>query len=66
LAIEGASNKEIAGRLGVSEATVKAHLTGIFRQLQLSGRLQLALLSKAQNHRRLSFATPTLPEPSLK
>ena len=47
LVIEGATNKEVASRLNISEATVKAHLTGIFRQLQLSGRLGLALISKA-------------------
>ena len=39
------SNKEIASRLTVSEHTVKAHLTAIFRKLDLSGRVQLALLA---------------------
>ena len=39
----GASNKEIAHALHVSEKTVKAHLTGIFRKLKQSDRLQLAL-----------------------
>jgi DNA-binding NarL/FixJ family response regulator len=39
----GASNKEIAHALHVSEKTVKAHLTGIFRKLKLTDRLQLAL-----------------------
>jgi DNA-binding NarL/FixJ family response regulator len=48
LVIHGAHNKAIASRLNISEATVKAHLTDIFRQLHLSGRLELALLSKAQ------------------
>jgi len=41
----GASNKEIARRLNVTERTVKAHLTAIFRKLGLSGRLQLALFA---------------------
>src|SRR5262245_23021271 len=41
----GASNKEIAKRLNVTERTVKAHLTTIFRKLGLSGRLQLALFA---------------------
>ena len=41
---EGASNKEIASRLLMTEHTVKAHLTAIFRKLNLSGRVQLALL----------------------
>jgi two-component system, NarL family, nitrate/nitrite response regulator NarL len=39
----GASNKEIAKKLNVTERTVKAHLTAIFRKLGISGRLQLAL-----------------------
>jgi two-component system, NarL family, nitrate/nitrite response regulator NarL len=39
----GASNKEIAHALHISDKTVKAHLTGIFRKLKLSDRLQLAL-----------------------
>jgi DNA-binding NarL/FixJ family response regulator len=42
---EGASNKEIASRLMMTEHTVKAHLTAIFRKLELSGRVQLALLA---------------------
>ena len=42
---EGASNKEIAGRLAVTEHTVKAHLTSIFWKLELSSRVQLALLA---------------------
>jgi DNA-binding NarL/FixJ family response regulator len=40
---KGACNKEIAHALHVSEKTVKAHLTGIFRKLKLTDRLQLAL-----------------------
>jgi DNA-binding NarL/FixJ family response regulator len=42
---DGASNKEIASQLAVTEHTVKAHLTAIFRKLELSGRVQLALLA---------------------
>jgi len=41
----GASNKEIAGQLHVSEKTVKAHLTEVFRKLNLSDRLHLALFA---------------------
>jgi DNA-binding NarL/FixJ family response regulator len=40
----GAANKEIAQRLGVTERTVKAHLTAIFRKLGVGDRLRLALL----------------------
>jgi len=40
----GASNKEIAHRLDVTEATVKAHLTSVYRKLNVSDRLRLALV----------------------
>jgi len=46
----GASNKEIASDLHISEATVKAQLTDIFRILHLSGRLQLALFLTKHVH----------------
>src|SRR6266511_1013775 len=39
----GASNRDIATRLLVSEGTVKAHLTAIFRKLGFSDRLRLGL-----------------------
>lgn len=41
---DGASNKQIARDLSVSEATVKAHLTAIFRKIGVANRAQ-ALLS---------------------
>jgi DNA-binding NarL/FixJ family response regulator len=44
LIARGASNKEIASELNVSERTVKSHLTGMFRNVGVSDRLQLALL----------------------
>ncbi len=40
----GASNKEIARLLGITERTVKAHVSAIFEKLGLRDRLQLALL----------------------
>jgi len=40
-AATGVSNREIAHRLAISEATVKVHLTRIFRKLGLSGRGEL-------------------------
>lgn len=41
---EGLLNKQIAYQLGVSEATVKAHVTAIFRKLGVRTRTQAALL----------------------
>ncbi len=40
----GASNKQIARGLDITERTVKAHLTEIFRKLGMCDRLKLALL----------------------
>lgn len=37
---KGHLNKQIAGDLGLSEATVKAHLTAIFRKLKVTNRVQ--------------------------
>lgn len=43
LAANAASNLEIAGACGISERTVKAHLSAVFDKLRISDRLQLAL-----------------------
>ncbi len=43
LLVEGMANKLIARRLGISEKTVKAHLTRIFRVLDVTDRTQAAL-----------------------
>jgi DNA-binding NarL/FixJ family response regulator len=43
LLAEGLANKQIAARLGVSEKTVKAHLSGAFRRIGVSDRTQAAL-----------------------
>lgn len=42
----GESNKQIARQLDITERTVKAHLTEIFRKLAISDRIKLALLVK--------------------
>ncbi len=39
----GASNREIAERLALSERTVKSHLSSIFRKMDVRDRVQLAL-----------------------
>jgi DNA-binding NarL/FixJ family response regulator len=45
----GMANKAIARRLGISEATVKAHLTRVFRQIGVTDRTQAAIW--AREHR---------------
>jgi DNA-binding NarL/FixJ family response regulator len=45
---KGENNKQIARRLFITERTVKAHLTGIFRKLGIGGRLSLALRVSAR------------------
>ena len=42
---EGLLNKQIAWELGVSEATVKAHMTAIMRKLGVNNRTQVALVA---------------------
>ncbi len=42
-AAQGAANKIIARELGISERTVKAHLSAAFDKLQVPDRVQLAL-----------------------
>ena len=61
LIASGLSNREVANRLTITEATVKAHLTHIFRKLLLRGRGQLSALyhqslvpMTAKNETRLS------------
>lgn len=44
----GLANKQIARRLGITERTVKAHLTSVFQALGVSDRTQAALW--AQEH----------------
>lgn len=42
----GDLNKQIAADLGVSEATIKAHLSAIFRKLEVTNRTQAILLMR--------------------
>ena len=42
LVVIGLSNKEIARRLGIEEITVKVHVQGIFRKMQVVNRTQAA------------------------
>lgn len=49
LVASGGSNKEIASRLHITESTVKAHLTAIFRKIGVPDRLGLALFIAQQS-----------------
>ncbi|MCC5855639.1 MAG: response regulator transcription factor [Idiomarina sp.] len=50
---EGLLNKQIAWQLGITEATVKAHMTAIFRKLDVYSRTQAVLLAE-----KLQLAPP--------
>ena len=43
LVVEGLANKQIARRMGISEKTVKGHLTNLFQRIGVSDRTQAAL-----------------------
>jgi DNA-binding NarL/FixJ family response regulator len=55
LITEGCTNKDIATTFGISEETVKRHLTNIFNKLGVGNRLELALF--ALNHNLLPPST---------
>lgn len=52
LVAEGLANKLIARRLGISEKTVKAHLTSIYSSLGVTDRTQAALWVHAERAER--------------
>jgi DNA-binding NarL/FixJ family response regulator len=43
----GLANKQIAFRLGIAEATVKAHMTALMRKLKVRNRTQVAIAAQA-------------------
>lgn len=45
--LEGQLNKQIAHSLGMSEATVKAHMTAVMRKLDVRNRTQAALVARS-------------------
>src|SRR5580692_3893081 len=55
LITEGSTNKHIAETFGISEETVKRHLTNIFNKIGVGNRLELALF--ALNHNLLPDAS---------
>ena len=44
LIVDGATNKEVAAKLRISERTVKGHLSNVFQKLRVTDRLKLMLL----------------------
>lgn len=62
LITEGSTNKHIAETFGISEETVKRHLTNIFNKIGVGNRLELALF--ALNHNLLPAASSTDVTPS--
>ena len=45
--LDGQLNQQIAHGLGISEATIKAHMTAIMRKLDVSNRTQAALVARS-------------------
>jgi DNA-binding NarL/FixJ family response regulator len=54
---EGLSNADVAGRLHLSQATVKAHVSRLLVKLEASNRVQIALLVQGS-------AGPRMPPPA--
>lgn len=48
LLVQGLSNKEIAERLGVAQATVKSHVNGLMQKLDASNRTEAATRARAK------------------
>jgi DNA-binding NarL/FixJ family response regulator len=64
LVAEGYRNKEIGGKLSISEQTVKNHLHNIFDKLGVSDRLELAL--HAIRHHLIEHELPSLDKRRMK
>lgn len=59
--VNGASNKEAAEQLNITERTVKAHLTAIFERLKVRDRLQLTLLINGAPDLTITATLPPSP-----
>ena len=58
----GRLNKQIACELGITEATVKVHMSTILRKLGAQNRTQVALLMQLLNFERAVGDTPAPAE----
>jgi DNA-binding NarL/FixJ family response regulator len=58
LVTRGASNKDIAKRLNISQQTVKNHMTAVLRKLRVDDRTQAAVYALRHGWVRLESATP--------
>jgi len=62
----GADNVQIATALGITERTVKAHVSNLYRKLRMKNRVELALLARQQGLKvpQRSFAPESSTPPA--
>ena len=63
LIAHGASNKEIAKELDISDLTVKVHVSNLLSKLDLKSRLQAAIFAHREG--LVDWTGPVLHEPPL-
>jgi NarL family two-component system response regulator LiaR len=62
LVAQGQSNRDIAGELAISEATVRTHVSHVLAKLELSSRTQAALYALRRGWASLDDEGPAPPE----